>query len=101
MAACGALNMSSVPPALSPRQVADAYGLSRQAIYRAIDRGELSASKLCGRIRISPGAVAEWVLASRIEPREAVQTASRQDVRESGIGGASLAAAFNRLDGEE
>jgi hypothetical protein len=80
--------------------VADAYGLSRQAIYRAIDRGEISASKLCGRIRISPGAVAEWILASRIEPHEAVQPVLRRDVRESGIGGASLAAAFNRLDGE-
>lgn len=92
--------MSSVLPALSPRQVGDAYGLSRQAIYRAIDRGELSASKLCGRIRISPGAVAEWIAASRIEPREAVRP-SRQDIRESGIGCASLAAAFDRLDREE
>ena len=92
--------MSSVPPALSPRQVADAYGLSRQTIYRAINRGELSASKLCGRIRISPGAVAEWIVASRIAPCEAVRQVSRQDIRESGTGGASLAAAFNRLDGE-
>jgi hypothetical protein len=91
--------MSSALPALSPRQVGDAYGLSRQAIYRAIDRGELSASKLCGRIRISPGAVTEWIIASRIEPREAVRQVSRQDIRESGTGGASLAAAFDRLDG--
>lgn len=93
--------MSSVLPALSPQQVADAYGLSRQAIYRAIDRGELSASKLCGRIRIAPGALAEWILASRIVPREAVRPVSRADVREAAAGDASLAAAFKRLDGEE
>ncbi|MGD9735925.1 MAG: helix-turn-helix domain-containing protein [Solirubrobacterales bacterium] len=92
--------MSNVLPALSARQVADAYGLSRQAIYRAINRGELKGSKLCGRIRISPGAVAEWIVASRIEPREAARPIGRREIRESGIGGASLAAAFNRLDKE-
>jgi excisionase family DNA binding protein len=45
------------PPAdadalLSPEPVARRCGLSRRAVYRAIERGELRASRLCSRIRI-------------------------------------------------
>ena len=90
--------MSSVPLALSPRQVAEAYGLSRRTVYRAIERGEMSASKLGGRIRISPGALAEWILKSRIEPREAPLPASKQDVRGKKEVGTSLRTVFERLD---
>jgi excisionase family DNA binding protein len=39
---------------LSVDQVAVVCGLSRRAIYRAIDRAELRASRLCGRLRIAP-----------------------------------------------
>lgn len=92
--------MSSVPRAVSPQQVADAYGLSRRAIYRAIQRGELSAVKLCGRIRISPGALAEWISASKMEPQEAVAGVSRADVHATSEGGASLRVALEELEGE-
>ena len=37
---------------LSPEEVAQRCGLSRRAVYRAIERGELRASRLCSRIRI-------------------------------------------------
>jgi excisionase family DNA binding protein len=43
-------------------------GLSRKAVYRAIERGELRASKLCSRLRITPEDIDRWVEASRIEP---------------------------------
>jgi hypothetical protein len=34
-------------------------GLSPRAVYRAIERGELVASRLCSRLRIRPEDVAE------------------------------------------
>jgi excisionase family DNA binding protein len=37
---------------LSPEQVAEFCGYSRKAIYRAIERGELRATKRCSRWRI-------------------------------------------------
>ena len=43
-------------------------GLSRKAVYRAIERGELRASKLCSRLRITPEDLARWIEASQIEP---------------------------------
>ena len=45
-------------------------GLSRKAVYRAIDRGELQASKLCSRLRIMPEDVDRWIEASRVERAE-------------------------------
>jgi excisionase family DNA binding protein len=53
---------------LSPEQVATACGLSRRAVYRAIDRGELRAFRLCSRLRIRPEDVEAWVQANQIEP---------------------------------
>ena len=53
---------------LSPEQVATACGLSRRAVYRAIDRGELTAFRLCSRLRIRPEDVEAWVQANQIEP---------------------------------
>jgi excisionase family DNA binding protein len=93
--------MCSVPLALSPQQVADAYGLSRRAIYRAINQGELAASKLCGRLRISPGALAEWIAASRVEPRlPPSNRLIRQDTNRSKRRLESLRSAFQELDRE-
>jgi excisionase family DNA binding protein len=45
------------PPAdadalLSPEQVARRCGLSRRAVYRAVERGKLRASRLCSGIRL-------------------------------------------------
>jgi excisionase family DNA binding protein len=53
---------------LSPEQVARRCGLSRRAVYRAIDRGELRASRLCSRIRIRAEDVDAWVEENQIEP---------------------------------
>jgi excisionase family DNA binding protein len=43
-------------------------GLSRKAVYRAIERGELRASRLCSRLRITPEDVDRWIEASQVEP---------------------------------
>jgi excisionase family DNA binding protein len=61
------------PPAgvdalLSPEEVARQCGLSRRAVYRAIERGELRASRLCSRIRIRAADVEAWVDENQIEP---------------------------------
>lgn len=65
------------PPAdadalLSPEQVARRCGLSRRAVYRAIERGELRASRLCSRIRIRGADVEAWVDGNKIEPSDDV-----------------------------
>ena len=54
---------------LTVRQVAELTSLSRDAIYRAIDRGELDALRLCDRIRIETDAYRRWRAARRIKPR--------------------------------
>jgi excisionase family DNA binding protein len=48
-------------PLQSPKQVAESCGLSTRAIYRAIDRGELRATRLCGRLRVRSADVQEWI----------------------------------------
>ena len=70
------------PPAdadalLSPEQVARRCGLSRRAVYRAIERGELRASRLCSRIRIRAADVEAWVDQNEIEPSSNVTRSSR------------------------
>ena len=65
----------SAPPAepmfLRPREAAALAGLSTRAIYRAIDRGELRAVRLCSRLRIPRDAFDAWVDSStvRVEHR--------------------------------
>jgi excisionase family DNA binding protein len=49
---------------LSVDQVAAHCGLSHHAIYRAIERGELRASRLCGRLRIAPKDLETWITSS-------------------------------------
>src|SRR5262249_55357300 len=53
---------------LCPEDVARRCGLSRRAVYRAIERGELRASRLCSRIRIRAADVEAWVDENQIEP---------------------------------
>jgi excisionase family DNA binding protein len=55
---------------LSPEQVAARCGLSRKAVYRAIERGELRASRLCSRLRLRPQDVDSWIEVNAIEPGE-------------------------------
>jgi excisionase family DNA binding protein len=52
---------------LTPAEVAERCRLGRKAIYAAIDRGELPASKICSRLRIRVEDVDAWVLNTRIE----------------------------------
>jgi excisionase family DNA binding protein len=56
---------------LRPAEAAALAGLSTRAIYRAIDRGELYAVRLCSRLRIPREAFEAWVASSavRAEPR--------------------------------
>ncbi|MGH3041154.1 MAG: helix-turn-helix domain-containing protein [Gaiellaceae bacterium] len=63
---------------LGPDEVAALCGLSRKAVYRAIERGELQASKLCSRLRIRPDDVERWIEANRLEK---AATSKRRPVR--------------------
>jgi excisionase family DNA binding protein len=53
---------------LSPEEVAAQCGLSRKAVYRAIERGELPASKLCSRLRVKPADLDAWIDRNRLQP---------------------------------
>lgn len=59
------------PSFLSPSEAAQIAGLSTRAIYRAIQRGELRAVRLCSRLRIPREGFEEWVQRGvvRAEPR--------------------------------
>ena len=61
-------------PLLTPEDVADVCALSRRAVYRAIERGELRASRLCSRIRIRPADVEAWVEKNEIAATTASPT---------------------------
>jgi excisionase family DNA binding protein len=52
----------------SPKEVAGLCGLSPRAIYRAISRGELRATRLCGRLRCRMADVEEWIERNRVKP---------------------------------
>lgn len=54
---------------LAPDDVAAHCGLSRKAVYRAIERGELRAFRLCSRLRIRPDDVTAWLEASVVNRR--------------------------------
>ena len=56
---------------LSVEEVAERCGLSRRAVYRAIERGELAASRLCSRLRIRSEDVEAWIAANRVESVDA------------------------------
>jgi excisionase family DNA binding protein len=52
---------------MAPGDVAVLCGLSRKAVYRAIERGELRASRLCSRLRIRASDVDAWIDAHRVQ----------------------------------
>lgn len=52
---------------LSPAQVAGLTNLSRAAVYRAIERGELQASRLCGRLRVDSAELEAWKARSAVQ----------------------------------
>jgi excisionase family DNA binding protein len=57
-----------VKPLLSPADVAKQCGLSRRAVYRAIERGELAASRVCSHLRVRPEDVDAWLAATLVAP---------------------------------
>ena len=67
--------MSTHPPdapLLRVSEAAELAGLSTRAIYRAIERGELRAARLCSRLRIPRAAFDEWIDRSTVRPVERV-----------------------------
>lgn len=46
---------------LSPEDIARQCGLSRKAVYRAIERGGLAAFRLCSRLRLRPEDFEAWL----------------------------------------
>ena len=55
---------------LGPAEAAALTGLSTRAIYRAIERGDLPAARLCSRLRIPRAAFEEWVEACAVRGGE-------------------------------
>jgi excisionase family DNA binding protein len=63
--------MNSSPPDplfLRPVDAAELARVSTRAIYRAIQRGELRAVRLCSRLRIPREAFDEWVERCTVQP---------------------------------
>jgi excisionase family DNA binding protein len=54
---------------LSPAEIAALTGLSRSAIYRAIERGDLVAYKLADRLRVDVEDFEAWKRAGKVEPK--------------------------------
>jgi len=54
---------TGAPPTclLTVAEVAMMLGFSTAAVYREVRRGNLNAYSLCGRLRIAPAALAEWL----------------------------------------
>lgn len=69
---------------LAPEDVAHQCGLSRKAVYRAIERGELRAFRLCSRLRIRPEDVSAW-LESNVVSRRPPQVATLRLPASSGL----------------
>jgi excisionase family DNA binding protein len=62
---------------LRPVEAAELTGLSTRAIYRAIERGELRAARLCSRLRIPRAAFDEWVERCVVRAPESATTYPR------------------------
>ena len=54
-------SINQEPMFLRPAEAAALAGLSTRAIYRAIQRGELRAVRLCSRLRIPRDGFDEWI----------------------------------------
>jgi excisionase family DNA binding protein len=67
---------------LSVSEVADATGLSSNAIYRAISDGQLRASKLRGRLRIELADLEAWIDSNLVTTRGKPKTPPLRPVHE-------------------
>lgn len=54
---------------LSPAEVSAEMGLSRSAVYRAIEDGDLVAYRVRGRLRVEPAELAAFKKRKRVKPR--------------------------------
>jgi excisionase family DNA binding protein len=54
---------------LTVAEVASRTGLSPAAVYRQIRQGHLRAYNLCGRLRIRPAALEDWIAARAVPAR--------------------------------
>src|SRR3954449_9324594 len=86
--------------AYSPAEIAAAAGLSRKAIYRAIENGELRAAKVCSgsRLLIPADAAREWIDRNLVAPRERAAEPSRLHPLDRNPG-RLLSQAFKGLEG--
>lgn len=66
---------------LSPEEVAERCSLSKRAVYRAIERGELPASRLCSRLRIRQDHLDAWIEGSRIAPQDPRRSMLQTELR--------------------
>ena len=76
---------ANVESLLSPADVAIRCGLSRRAVYRAIERGELRASRLCHRLRIRPADVEAWLDAAQVPVQPAPLPIPGRDGASTGL----------------
>lgn len=69
-------------------ELARAFGLTRHAIYSAIARGELRASKVCGgsRFVIPAGAAEEWLERHRVTPQATPRFDARMTTGRAPVG---------------
>lgn len=56
---------------LTVAEVAERLAVSEKAVRAAIARGDLPATKVCGRVRVGPHALDAYVDAGRIQPQRA------------------------------
>jgi excisionase family DNA binding protein len=62
---------------LRPAEAAALAGLSTRAIYRAIQRGELRAARLCSRLRIPREDFDDWVARAAVRVERPVVECAR------------------------
>jgi predicted DNA-binding transcriptional regulator AlpA len=58
----------SFTPTLKPKEIAALERLSPDAIYRAIQSGDLPARKVCGRLRVDRIDYEAWKQRHRVKP---------------------------------
>jgi excisionase family DNA binding protein len=76
--------LGSAPPRyLTVAETARASGFSRQAVYRAIERGELTASIVCSRLRIHPDDFLAWMERDRAATAAPTRGADRIRTRKA------------------
>lgn len=51
---------------LTVTEVAERCQLSAKTVYRAIERGEIAAHRICSRIRVRESEIEAWITRSRV-----------------------------------